>query len=1107
MRRRAPRFLAIALVLAMATTAVARTRHVAAAGVGPVARAAAVAPTLPNVLLLIADDQAWSTFDRSSMPNVFSQIADKGVLFDRAYANTSLCCPSRSTMFTGLETTDTGVANNNDALTRPTIVQALHDSGYRTALAGKYLNSWPCANTRPEFDEWYCYGHAGANQTNPKIDVNGRDVPFVGFSADIFANMVNRFIATTPADQPFFAVYSPKVPHLPTDDPRHETLPIPQYRPPSFDEDTLNTNKPHVVQRGPLTSREIATIDGNYGGMYRTSRSLDDDIGSILTALGPRADNTLVIYVSDKGFMYGEHRIADGKEVSYEPSVNTPLAIRDPQTRLVDNPLVSHALAQNTDIAATIAERTGIEWHSEGHSLTPIISGSVATIRDAALIERCISGSGRACAPNGQSRYFVGEVTDRYKYVRYFTGEIELYDLDNDPWELTNLAGTADASAVQAQLASRLADLRAPPDPDTTIVTGPHGTVGAVPLVFTYFSQSRNATYTCQLTGPGQSGQWSPCGNQTQTIAPLANGTYTFRVLGADETGATDTSPASRTFTVDRDLPAVSLVNTSMREGNPSQAQTQMQFAISLNAPTTHPVTVSYETDNGTALESSDYEARSGSLTIPVGHISKFVSVPLTRDLSFEDEETFALRLYAVTGGTLTTDEGTGKIRNDDAPPIVAVHAAAAVEGTGANGTLAFPVTVSPASGLPVLVHYQTSDGSAKVGVDYTAGRGTLMIPPGQTSAPITVSLVGDALNEADETLTTTLSAPVDARFGVASATGRIVNDDAAPVVSVGDTQVVEVDTGATSSALFTIRLSTASDHKVKVNYATTNGTATSPADYLAATGTATFAIGTIEKTIPITVVGDDKTEADETFRLTLLDPKGTTIGTATAIAEIVDDESAPPRPTVSVAGGPPVVEGDSATADAMFTISLSAASTDPVSVHYETADGTALSGSDYEATSGTVTIPGGTTSASVAIHLVGDAVYETDETFGLQIGEPINTDIGASSASVSIVDDDPVPTVGVADDFVVLEGNAGTTAPVHDSSLRGERARHQGEVRDHRSVSRRARRLHESHRNGDDPGRRDERDGVSTDRGRHHVGRQRAVRLPAHRRYERARQ
>ena len=109
----------------------------------------------PNILLIVADDQAWSTFSPKLMPSVYSQLVDQGVLFKRAYVNTSLCCPSRSQILTGLYEHDTGVDSNDVPLTRPTIVQALHDQGYHTMLAGKYLNSWPC-DPRPEFDRWAC---------------------------------------------------------------------------------------------------------------------------------------------------------------------------------------------------------------------------------------------------------------------------------------------------------------------------------------------------------------------------------------------------------------------------------------------------------------------------------------------------------------------------------------------------------------------------------------------------------------------------------------------------------------------------------------------------------------------------------------------------------------------------------------------------------------------------------------------------------------------------------------------------------------------------------------------------------------------------------------
>jgi N-acetylglucosamine-6-sulfatase len=568
--------------------------------------------TRPNILLMIADDQTWSTFNRSLMPNVYSQIADQGVLFKDAYVNSSLCCPSRASMFSGLEATDSGVSANVDPLTRPTVVQALHDSGYRTLLAGKYLNSAPCSTVLPEFDDWYCYGEDTAAQTNPVVDVNGEYRPYTGYAADIFAGFVTHFIATTPASQPFFAIYSPKVPHEPTDDHRNDDLPVPTYRPPSFDEDTQHDGKPAQFQRGPLTDREISSIDADYDGMYRTSRSLDNAAGTILSSLGSRADNTLVIYLSDNGFLYGEHRIDQGKEVAYQPSVNVPMAIRFPKVRTT--PEVSDALVQNTDIAPTIADAAGLPWNADGTSLLPLLKGSVARVRNAAIIERCVSSYGTACAPTGSTPYFIGMVTDTYKYVEYFTGERELYDLRTDPWELHNLAGSPGAAREQAKLAAQLAALRAPPPPVATIVTGPSGAISSDdPATFTYFSPAIAATYRCQLDRNGSLGDWKPCGYQTITLGPLPAGSYKFAVEAVGVDGEIGMPTALRAFTVAPQEPAVSVADGAVTEGNGTGAA--ISFVVSLNRAPKTAVTMQYETTDLTAASPDDYASESERCT------------------------------------------------------------------------------------------------------------------------------------------------------------------------------------------------------------------------------------------------------------------------------------------------------------------------------------------------------------------------------------------------------------------------------------------------------------------------------------------------------------
>ena len=151
------RRLIVLMCCALAVSAAASDGAPPTAPARPTSRASApLAPAeRPNILLLISDDQAWSDFSPTLMPSVYEQLVDQGVLFKRAYVNTSLCCPSRAQIVTGLYEHHTGVDTNTVPLERPTIIEALHDVGYRTMLAGKYLNSWPCT-PRPEFDRWAC---------------------------------------------------------------------------------------------------------------------------------------------------------------------------------------------------------------------------------------------------------------------------------------------------------------------------------------------------------------------------------------------------------------------------------------------------------------------------------------------------------------------------------------------------------------------------------------------------------------------------------------------------------------------------------------------------------------------------------------------------------------------------------------------------------------------------------------------------------------------------------------------------------------------------------------------------------------------------------------
>ena len=213
----------------------------------PAESSTAVARRRPNILLIITDDQAWSHFTRPLMPRVFSDIVDRGALFTRAYASSSVCCPSRAEMFTGLYEHNTNVDSNLVPLLRPTIAMALHDAGYRTMMAGKYLNSWTTCGPRPEFDRWSCLSTPAPStysQVDPWINVDGTFTHFTGYQTDILASQVTSFIQETPADRPFFAIYAPTSPHSPADDPRYAGMPVTVPRPPNWNIETRTAGTP-----------------------------------------------------------------------------------------------------------------------------------------------------------------------------------------------------------------------------------------------------------------------------------------------------------------------------------------------------------------------------------------------------------------------------------------------------------------------------------------------------------------------------------------------------------------------------------------------------------------------------------------------------------------------------------------------------------------------------------------------------------------------------------------------------------------------------------------------------------------------------------------------
>ena len=259
-------------------------------------------------------------------------------------------------------------------------------------------------------------------------------------------------------------------------------------------------------------------------------------------------------------------------------------------------------------------------------------------------------------------------------------------------------------------------------------------------------------------------------------------------------------------------------------------------------------------------------------------------------------------------------------------------------------------VSLSGTTGQPVTVSYATEDGTAtggsganggtncSVGQDYFTRSAALTFNVGETSKTLTVRVCGDTLNEDNENLLVNLSNEAHALVGDGQGQITILDDDAPPTLTAEDTSVDEGNSG-TVGAVFTVSLSAASGKTVTVNYATANGTATAVSDYVAASGTLTFAALATSQTVTVTVNGDISDEVDETFSLNLSGASGASIFDGQGIATITDDDAAPNL----LVSNATVTEGNSGTANAVFTVSVSAASGKTVTVDWATADGTAI--------------------------------------------------------------------------------------------------------------------------------------------------------------------
>jgi chitinase len=382
------------------------------------------------------------------------------------------------------------------------------------------------------------------------------------------------------------------------------------------------------------------------------------------------------------------------------------------------------------------------------------------------------------------------------------------------------------------------------------------------------------------------------------------------------------------------------------------------------------------------------------------------VNVTVNGDVLDENDETFGISLSSPTNGTIADGTGVGTITDDDARPSISIADVSIAEGNVGTATLTFVVGLSAASGRTVTVQWATADGDALSSSDYVAASGTLTFTAGQTSKNVNVTVNGDLVAELDEPFTVDLSGQTNATIADGEATGTILDDEGFPVIDMDSPSVAEGNAG-TTTLTYTLTLSNPSAIPVSVDWATEAVTATEDVDYDGDSGTVTFPALTTSMTIDITVHGDTAYEPSETLAVNLSNPVNAPIGHARRVGTITNDDA---PPSLSVANAS-VTEGNTGTAVLSFVVTSSSVSGLDASATYATSNGSASSASDYDAATGTVTIPAGQTTAAVDVVVHGDTSFEAGETLTLTLSAPVAASIADGTAQGTILNDDPAPT------------------------------------------------------------------------------------------------
>lgn len=387
-------------------------------------------------------------------------------------------------------------------------------------------------------------------------------------------------------------------------------------------------------------------------------------------------------------------------------------------------------------------------------------------------------------------------------------------------------------------------------------------------------------------------------GQTSKTITVTVSGdtaietNETFFVNLSSASGAVITDSQGIGTIANNDMGAYLNINdVTVLEGN--SGTVNATFTVTLTSASAQTVTVNAIPGNGTAKAPGDYTASGTSLSFAPGETSKTVSVPVNGDLLDETNEVFYVLLSSPVNAAINRGRGVCTITDNDATPTLSIDDITVKEYNTGQTTAALRLKLSAPSGQLVRVTYATANGTATGGSDYTAVAPTVVaFNTGSLYAYARVLISGDVLPEANETFLVNLTNPAGASLIDNQATGTILNDDSAPALTINYAQITEGNSG-TKNLTFTVSLSKASGQTVTAKYATADGIARSTSDYVAKSGTLSFAPGSpLTRTISIVINGDTLFEGNETLFVLLSGPVNASIGTARGTGTITNDDN-----------------------------------------------------------------------------------------------------------------------------------------------------------------------------------------------------------------------